>query len=104
MYCELALVRSLAGAPVLSAGLIKVRDGLVYLGGNLRGRSRLRLSIPAKSPATTSAGAFTFAKKEAARLSVNNFDFASRAAFAVLACMTNPFYPNRSSCNNQGFY
>ena len=28
------------------------------------------------------AGAFTFAKKEAARLSVYNFDFASRAAIA----------------------
>jgi hypothetical protein len=51
----------------------------------------------------TSAGAFTFAKKEAARLSVNNFDFASRAAIAVLACMTNPFYPNRSPISRQSY-
>ena len=40
--------------------------------------------VPTASPVATSAGAFTFAKKEAARLSVNNFDFVSRAAIAVL--------------------
>jgi hypothetical protein len=32
-------------------------------------------------------------RKKQPGLSVNNFDFASRAASAVLACMTNPFYP-----------
>ena len=66
----------------------------VRVAGSNHGNRRLLSGIlNHNGPGYHKSGAFTFAKKDAARSSVNNFDFASRAASAVLACMTNPFYP-----------
>ena len=68
-----ALVRSLAGAPVLSAGLIKVRGGLAYLGGNFRGRSILASIHPRQEPRYHKRRGFYFRKERSSPVKCEQF-------------------------------